>query len=109
MKRDIQLVLRILEKIEAEEASPVLHISGYDQGEIDYHVELLQEKNCIDFEYYLETVDGEDGGVDYVIKGLTWAGHNLLSELREKALQQNTEITDERHQIGFKTPPRKEK
>ena len=50
MKRDIELIRLILQKIENEYVLTALHnleIEGYDREQIAYHCKILAEKNMI--------------------------------------------------------------
>lgn len=84
MKRDMDLVKRILEIVEdADAAVDLLNAAIEDKSsnEIGYHAELLIEHGFLDGK-----VQKAWGG-DYVstsIKGLTWDGQDFLESMRDK-------------------------
>jgi hypothetical protein len=75
MKRDMELVAKILAEIEKFPASGGhVYVEGYSDEAIEYHLSLL----------------GMSGYVRYVskrhVEGLTWKGHDLCEELNKTPL-----------------------
>jgi len=82
MKRDMDLIRKMLLAIEADEQglAPKIEIDGYTQEEINYHAILLGEAGL--------AVVIEAGGMggtspEAQIDRLTWAGHEFLDSSRE--------------------------
>ncbi|MGF6604692.1 hypothetical protein P3T23_009448 [Paraburkholderia sp. GAS448] len=82
-KRDLVLVRRILEHVEANtsiQIPPKLEFrtfDGYDQGVVVLHIVLLREAGFI-----VAHVDARSE-VNVSIERLTWAGYIFLDELRK--------------------------
>lgn len=81
MKRDMDLVRELLlltEQHTSASAMRMPEIDGRETDEVYCHVKLLQGAGLI---------DGEDastrGSHDYLIKDLTWAGHDFLDNARD--------------------------
>jgi hypothetical protein len=80
MKRDMDLIRTILQRIESDQD---LTIEGHGSREISYHVALLKDAGFLDA--YLLT-DGF-GRIDRaVVKRLTWDGHEFLDATRDDTL-----------------------
>ena len=90
MKRDMELVRKIL--LETEEAANnpiewiVLHIEGYDPACISYHVKIMQEAGLIDAEN-LTTLSH----FEWQPKSLTWEGHEFLDAVRHETVWAKTQ------------------
>ena len=89
MKRDIDLIRKILEEVEifphygreisiSSDNSVPLNIEGYDHEIIDYHVKLLCEARL------LERFPGNY--YPYSIMGLTWEGHEFLDLMKQDSV-----------------------
>ena len=79
MKRDMDLVRRIL--IEIEEKDNEIQIEGYSPEQINYHIRLLLEAELIRATD-VSSFDGEE----YLIDGLTWQGHEFLDQARSETV-----------------------
>lgn len=83
MKRDMDLIRKMLLQIESDEhgfAPKEIEITGYTQEEIGYHAILLGEAGLakvVDL-----TSDGSDSP-EGMITRLTWAGHEFIDASRE--------------------------
>ena len=84
MKRDIDLIRKILLEIEA---SPEpnrwinLDLKGYSPTQVSYHVKLLAEADLIEAENVSSTTNFE-----WKPKCLTWEGHEFLEASRDEGL-----------------------
>lgn len=78
MKRDMDLVRKILLKMEARpqsESGYPLAIDGYESDTINFHVVLLQEAGLI---------TAIDTGLQWLPVDLTWEGHEFLDAARSE-------------------------
>ena len=85
MKRDWELIKKILVMVEASDVSAngvkSTSITGYDHGLVCAHISLLQENS------YIEGHDYSSSSLDYYqVTGLTWKGYDLLDTLRDQSL-----------------------
>ncbi len=82
MKRDIDLVRKILLAIEAHTQPGdwiELKIDGYSEEQVTYHVKLLAQADLI------EANDlSSSSGFDWKVKNLTWEGHEFLEASRDE-------------------------
>ncbi len=79
MKRDLELVKKILLAIEAQEKpNPKFSIAGYDEEVVSYHIKLLRDAGLI------EALVNEmmDWKIRAIPKRLTWEGHEWLDLAR---------------------------
>ena len=89
MKRDMELVRKIL--LETEEAANnpiewiVLNIEGYDPALISYHVKIMKEAGLIDAENLTTLAHFE-----WQPKSLTWEGHEFLDAVRNETVWAKT-------------------
>lgn len=86
MKRDLELVRRILLHLEADEASPSgfggFVEDGYDLPAIHYHIRLLHDAGLIEAD---EIVPGQ-----WWPERMTWSGHEFLDAARNEELWKET-------------------
>jgi len=85
MKRDMDLIRKILLKLEeflTDDDIEKIQLDGYSPEQIIYHVFLLEEAGLIRAKILFGS--GTTAPVDYVIFGLTWAGHDFLDACREE-------------------------
>jgi hypothetical protein len=79
MKRDMDLVRKILFALEARNHLPVaanmLKIEGHDEDAVDYHLEILSDSP------YVTTVYSRDGWPNH--RRLSWEGHEFLETIRD--------------------------
>ncbi|MGO9175051.1 MAG: DUF2513 domain-containing protein [Desulfobaccales bacterium] len=83
MKRDMDLIREILLAIEShpESDSYILNLSfpGHSEDEVSYHCRLLLDARMID----ATCIPQNMGPDEWIIKGLTWAGHEFLEASRD--------------------------
>ncbi len=84
MKRDMELVKKILKRIEEHETNELIYeiaLEDYDSQKIYYHCHLLIEANLIEGE-----VDRALGGRMRInrIYGLSWDGHEFLDAAKNE-------------------------
>jgi hypothetical protein len=83
MKRDMDLIREILMSIAAyPNSTPYLLelvFPGHSKDQVSYHCRLLLDAGLIDAHCYA----ANKGPDDWVIKGLTWAGHEFLEASRD--------------------------
>ncbi len=86
MKRDMDLIRELLLKLEALPLQPrdvayiysdLVPVDGYDERQIDYHLQLLEQAGLIDTGGY-----GEGAGPGIAFSRLSWAGHDFLDAIR---------------------------
>jgi len=87
MKRDLDLIRKILLKIEdsnIDEALTNIRIEGYESDEIAYNISLLKNAGFIEGEILYEM--GSVIPSAYVIFGMTWLGHDFLDACRNEGI-----------------------
>jgi hypothetical protein len=85
MTRDLGLIRAILSKIQQSKTAPMrerIDIPTYDDDTIDRHLELLHQEGFIEAQKSAPL----SGRVAFVIKDLTWKGHNLAGALGYEAV-----------------------
>lgn len=90
MKRDIDLVRKILLEIEKKDR-PIpfqLVVEGYEQDVVDYHIMLLNEAG-----YIVATSARAFKGDSWMPSRMTWAGHDFLDAARDDTLWNNAKRT----------------
>ncbi len=83
MKRDIELIRKILFEVEecpANKYNDGFKFDGYDDWTIALHVEMLIEAGLLDGEV-MRFVSGEPPSVR--VLRLTWSGHDFISAVRD--------------------------
>ena len=93
MKRDMELVRKILFKIEEEYIFTSilnLQIEGYSKEEVAYHCKLLYEAGMLDYYNATNTLNGLYA---FYVKGLTWEGHDFLDKIRQDTIWNKTKET----------------
>lgn len=101
MKRDMELVIKILKKIEEKNSPEPFYVrmsdEGYDDELVMYHLEIMKEAGLIEAVEF-STLDG----YDIMVKRLTWEGHefldaarndSVLSKAKEIAKQKGAELS----------------
>jgi len=84
MKRDIELIRKILREVEKKQEpkgwiNP--EVDGYSEVEVSYHIKLLAEAG------YLEAEDlSTKNSFEWVAKGLTPEGHHFLEGMENATL-----------------------
>ncbi len=84
MKRDMNLVIKILEYFEARDEISIIkkvEIPGYDSGIVAYHVRRMYEGGLLDAEV-LTSKSTETRLIDVWPFGLTWQGHEFMDAFR---------------------------
>lgn len=87
MKRDLDLIRKILLKIEdsnVDEALTNIHIEGYENDEIAYNLSLLKNAGYIEGKIFYEM--GSVVPSAYMIFGMTWIGHDFLDACRNDGI-----------------------
>lgn len=93
MKRDMELIRKILFKIEETVDNVVeydLEIEGYTMEQVAYHCSILYEGG------YIHAYKGGYAGNDLYTFGvgrLTWDGHDFLDKIREDTIWNKTKST----------------
>ena len=90
MKRDMELIRKILFAIEASDCEPLdwieLKIDGYSDSLVSYHVQLLSEAGLVD------AIDSSTmGNYEVNPRRLTWHGHEFLDTVRDPGVWHKTE------------------
>jgi len=88
MKRDIDLVRKILLAIEMKEEPTgwiIPEIEGYSEEEIFYHIKILAEADFLDARNL-----GGRGGFEWAAINLTWEGHEFLDASRNETIWKKT-------------------
>lgn len=87
MKRDLDLIRKILLKIEdsnVDEALTNIQIEGHEHDETAYHISLLKSAGFIEGEILYEIGSGVPSA--YMIFGMTWEGHDFLDACRNEKI-----------------------
>ena len=87
MKRDLDLIRKILLKIEdsnVDEALTNIQIEGHEHDETAYHISLLKSAGFIEGEILYEI--GSVVPSAYMIFGMTWEGHDFLDACRNEGI-----------------------
>ena len=87
MKRDMELVRKIMFKIEYDYTGTLLRapkIDGYDMVTVAEHCRLLHEYGFID-EYKPIGADGAPV-ITFLVGNLTWEGYDFLEKIREETV-----------------------
>lgn len=88
MKRDMELVLKILEHLEERNEISVienLEIAGYDERIVSYHLRRMYEANLLDAEAVTSTTT-QERIIRVLPFGLTWDGHEFLASMRNQTV-----------------------
>jgi hypothetical protein len=89
MKREMELVRKILLETEASDNSPIewieLNIEGYKPEFVSYHVKIMVAAGLIEAED-LTTI----GNFEWQPKSLTWQGHEFLDAVRNETVWAKT-------------------
>ena len=87
MKRDLDLIRKILLKIEdsnVDEALTNIQIEGHEHDETAYHISLLKSAGFIEGEILYGM--GSVVPSAYMIFGMTWEGHDFLDACRNEGI-----------------------
>lgn len=90
MKRDMDLVRKILLEIEKQYVSTALYnleIDGYDKETIAYHCKIIYEAGLIS-DYNAQYAS--DSIHDFGVGPLTWEGHDHLDKVRNNSIWEKT-------------------
>ncbi len=90
MKRDFELIKRILIEIESfpDDRYRNIKIEGYPKQEVDYHLYLLEQKNLIDAQNWKDNM-----GDEWNVSKLTWAGHEFLDAAKNDTVWKKAKQT----------------
>jgi Hypothetical protein (DUF2513) len=105
MKRDLELIRRLLlETEELYKGSPISlgpnEDDEFTNAEIQYHLRLMGESGLINYSDYTT----KDGPL-YMIKGLTWSGHDFLDAARNDKVWDEAKVEAEKKGSKFKDLP----
>ncbi|MCW9059410.1 MAG: DUF2513 domain-containing protein [Gammaproteobacteria bacterium] len=84
MKRDMELIRKILFAVENEEKDNP--IEGYSENVLRYHQALLIEAGLLEGKVLHGNVTFSESPVSVLIKKLTWEGHELLAAVRRDSI-----------------------
>ena len=90
MKRDMDLVRKILLKIEEEYISTAIYdlsIDGYDMETVAYHCKILHEAGLVS-DYGAQY--GDDEIYAFGVGSLTWEGNEYLDKVRDDSIWNKT-------------------
>lgn len=90
MQRDMELVRKILFKIEENVDNVVCHnlkIEGYSMDQIAYHCSILHEGGYV---YDYKAQYSGNGLYSFGVGRLTWEGHDFLDKIREDTIWNKT-------------------
>ena len=93
MKRDMDLIRKILFKIEEEYVSTALFnlvIDGYEFPDVAYQCKLLYDAGLVD---QYKSKYGDNTIYAFTVGGLTWEGHDFLDKIREDTIWNKTKET----------------
>lgn len=93
MKRDMELIRKILFKIEVEYVSTALFnmtIDGYEFNDVAYQCKLLFDAELVD---QYKAKYGDNTIYAFTVGGLTWEGHDFLDKIREDTIWNKTKET----------------
>jgi DNA-binding transcriptional ArsR family regulator len=95
MKRDMDLIRSILQKVEScEDANGLEHmpeIDGYSKSQISYHMKLLYDAGFIEAQIVDEM--GPGCVADFMWINLTWTGQDFLDAARDDSLWKKAKET----------------
>lgn len=93
MKRDMELIRKILFKIEEDYISTALFnltIDGYEFNDVAYQCKLLYDAGLVD---QYKAKYGNNTIYAFTVGGLTWDGHDFLDKIREDTIWNKTKET----------------
>lgn len=93
MKRDMELIRKVLLTIEKDHIDVVLYslpIEGYDIKTVGYHCKILKEAGLIS-EYQGFYADDELQG--FCVGSLTWEGNEFLGKIKDESVWGKTKET----------------
>ncbi len=93
MKRDMELIRKILFKIEDTVDNTAKHnltIEGYTMEQVAYHCAILYEGGYI---YGYKPQYGSNNIYSFCVGRLTWEGHDFLDKIREDTIWNKTKET----------------
>lgn len=93
MKRDMDLIRKILLKVESTVGNTIVYnpeIEGYSYEQVTYHCSILYEGGYISKYGKLE---GSGEIEEFGVGRLTWEGHDLLDKIRSDTVWNKTKET----------------
>lgn len=100
MKRDLELVRKILLRVEQREhVEPKFLISGYDENLVSYHVAIMEQAGLVDAIVH-KMLNGTMEGIPI---RMTWQGHEWLDLARNNNVWKKAKklIKDKAGSAGF--------
>lgn len=104
MKRDMDLIRELMLKLESypkrsfeviqvrPEVPDVLHVDGFDESQLAYHLDLIEEAG------FIETMDSPS-----YFSRLSWAGHDFLDSVRSPDVWDKTKRQPRRPVVSRST------
>ena len=101
MKRDMDLIRRILLEMEANQnpdGGMKIEARGYSDGQIAYHLKLLKEAGLI---HAIDTTSFQ--GMSFIPLNITWRGHEFIEATRNEGVWQKlkAELKDRGMSLPF--------
>lgn len=103
MKRDMDLVRKILFVIEDSPPKKTLHnlaIEGYDKQIVAAHCEMLYQAGLIK-EYYSCECDSFEGVIRFYVIDLTWEGQEFVEMIRQDTVWNKTKEVMKKQGLPF--------
>jgi hypothetical protein len=100
VKRDLEIIIEVLKQVEANEDSRrwiVAKSTNHSFDAVQYNVRLMNEDGLIDVAN-TSSYEGES----YMIKGLTWHGHDFLDAARNDLVVEKAKETAKSKGFDFK-------
>jgi Hypothetical protein (DUF2513) len=92
MKRDLELVRKLMLAIESEDTN-LMEIEGYDSSQINYHLELMIEAKLVEGRVTRQAFNR----FNITIEKLSWDGCYFLDEARDESVwKKKVEILQEK-------------
>ncbi len=86
MKRDIELVLKILQQLEERDEISIIQrmeVAGYDDRVVAYHIRRVYEAGLLDAEAVTSSTT-QTRLINVLPFGITWEGHEFLDSMRDE-------------------------
>lgn len=86
MKRDMELILKILQQLEERDEVSIIErmeVAGYDDNVVSYHVRRMYEAGLLDAEAVISSTT-HTRLINVLPFGITWEGHEFLDSMRDK-------------------------
>ncbi len=108
MKRDMDLIIKILEYFEEREDTSIIKrfddiIPGYDKDVVIYHIHRMYEGGLLNAEVLTSTGTPSGRLARVYPSGLKWQGHEFLDAMRSKGVAEKVrkKLGDSFSQVPF--------